>query len=126
MGDNNRVSNNNSNNNAGEDVAENENTVRSIYTSILYHSNYGKSCAGKTNEELLAMKSFFEVCIRFEKEMTDEKSLGKDRNNKKRGGNGTMKKKAGRKMRLRKLYDAAIGFYENGNNNVSAWRKVLD
>ena len=44
-------------------TAEDYNAVRSIYTCVLYRSNYGKSCAGKTYEELVAMKSFFDVCL---------------------------------------------------------------
>jgi len=47
-------------------TAEDYNAVRSIYTCVLYRSNYGKSCAGKTYEELVAMKSFFDVCFQYE------------------------------------------------------------
>ena len=47
-------------------TAEDCNAVRSIYTCVLYRSNYGKSCAGKTYEELVAMKSFFDVCFQYE------------------------------------------------------------
>jgi hypothetical protein len=32
--------------------------VRSIYTCVLNRSNHAKSCSGKTNEELVAMRSF--------------------------------------------------------------------
>ena len=46
-----------------DDSADNDG-VRSIY-NVLYHSNYGK-CSGNTEEELLAMKSCFDVCIQFE------------------------------------------------------------
>ena len=34
--------------------SEDNNAIRSIYMCVLYLSNYGKSCADKTNEELLA------------------------------------------------------------------------
>jgi len=94
-----------------EATADNDNAVRSIYTSILYHSNYGKSCAGKTEEETRDMKSFFDACIQFE---TVKMGRRKDK-----------KKKKGRKMELCKLYETAIGFYANGGGG-SYWRKVVD
>ncbi len=53
-------------NNSEGYTAEDCNAVRSIYTCVLYRSNYGKSCAGKTYEELVAMKSFFDVCFQYE------------------------------------------------------------
>jgi len=94
-----------------EATADNDNAVRSIYTSILYHSNYGKSCAGKTEEETRDMKSFFDACIQFELAQM--------------GRRKEKKKKKGRKMELCKLYETAIGFYANDGGG-SYWRKVVD
>ena len=99
---------------------ENENEIRSIYTSVLYHSNYGKTCSGKTDDELLTMKSFFDTCIQYEKEGSVKKlnsaSTKKDRK---------AKKKA-KKMKLCKLYEAGIAFYESCGGGNSVWRNVVD
>ena len=84
--------------------------VRSIYTSVLYHSNYGNTCAGKTEEEWIAMKSFFDLCIQYEVTILDKKE----------------RKKSAYKMVLCKLYQAAIGFYESGSGGDSFWRGVVD
>jgi hypothetical protein len=54
-------------------TAEDNNAVQSIYMCVLYRSNYGKSCAGKTIKELLAMKSLFKVCFQYKMEnLSDE------------------------------------------------------
>jgi len=85
--------------------SDKDDAVRTIYTSILYHSNYGKSCSGKTEEEVMTMKAFFDTCIEFEMQ------------NKKKENKKTQK------MCLCKLYENSIGFYESGG---SSWRKVVD
>jgi len=111
-------------------TAEDYNAVRSIYTCVLYRSNYGKSCAGKTYEELVAMKSFFDVCFQYEIDsrrrrkasLTSVDALSlKLINSSKRGG-GRESAKAW-KMRVMKLYETAIDFYASGGGN---WSKVTD
>jgi len=94
-----------------------EDAVRSVYTSVLYHSNYGKSCSGKTGEELLTMKSFFDLCIKYEKTSRSGGAGGKK--NKK-------EKKKARKMRLCKLYETGISFYESCGGGSSVWRNIVD
>ena len=44
---------------------EDGDAVPSIYTCVLNHSNYGKSCSGKTNEEPVAITSFFDICVQY-------------------------------------------------------------
>jgi len=95
-----------------------EDATRSIYTSVLYHSNYGKSCSGKTGEELLTMKSFFDLCIEYEKTSRSGGS-GNTKKNKK-------EKKKTRKMRLCKLYETGISFYESCGGGSSVWRNIVD
>ena len=94
-----------------------EESIRSIYTSVLYHSNYGKSCSGKTGEELLTMKSFFDLCIYYEK--TSRSGSSNMKKNKK-------EKKKARKMRLCKLYETGISFYESCGGGSSVWRNIVD
>ena len=93
--------------------------ARSIYTSVLYHSNYGKSCSGKTQDEVLSMKSFFDLCIQYEKTNND----GKKR---KKGKHQKEKMKKARKMRLCKLYEAGVGFFGSCGGGISVWRNVVD
>jgi len=95
-----------------------EDAIQSIYTSVLYHSNYGKSCSGKTGEELLTMKSFFDLCIDYEKTSRSGGS-GNTKKNKK-------EKKKARKMRLCKLYETGISFYESCGGGSSVWRNIVD
>jgi len=108
-------------------TAEDYNAVRSIYTCVLYRSNYGKSCAGKTYEELVAMKSFFDVCFQYETDsrrcrkasLTSVDALSlKLINSSKRGGGESAK---AWKMWVMKLYETAIDFYSSGGGN---WSKV--
>ena len=96
-----------------------ENEIRSIYTSVLYHSNYGKTCSGKTDDELLTMKSFFDTCIQYEKESSIKKLNSASKKDRK------AKKKA-KKMKLCKLYEAGIAFYESCGTGHSVWRNVVD
>ena len=102
-------------NNSGD-----ENSVRSIYTSLIYHSNYGKSFLGKTQDELLAMKSLFDSCIRFEKEYGSAGAASINAQKKHRKD-----EQKARKIRLNKLYTAAIGFYSSGICNIK-WRNVVN
>jgi len=92
-----------------------EDVIRSIYSSVLYHSNYGKSCSGKTGEELLTMKSFFDLCIEYEKTSRS----GNAKKNKKG-------KKKAKKLRLCKLYETGIGFFESCGGGSSLWRNIVD
>jgi len=114
-------------NNSEGYTAEDCNAVRSIYTCVLYRSNYGKSCAGKTYEELVAMKSFFDVCFQYETDsrrcrkasLTSVDALSlKLINSSKRGGGESAK---AWKMWVMKLYETAIDFYSSGGGN---WSKV--
>ena len=117
------------NNSKGEN-SKGIDAVRSIYMCVLYRSNYGKSCFGKTNEELVAMRSFFGVCFRYEIDnrrcrktsltSVDASSL-KLINSSKRGG--VEENAKAWKMRVMKLYETAIDFYASGGSN---WRKVVD
>jgi len=109
----------------GTDEATDIDAVRSIYTSILYHSNYGKSCSGKTEEEVLAMKTFFDVCLQFELANRNSSTVGGDTSSSSliKNKKDRKEKKKAWKMRLCKLYETAIGFYESGG---SFWRNVVD
>ncbi|KAL9180303.1 hypothetical protein ACHAXT_008273 [Thalassiosira profunda] len=107
--------------NSGGD-SEGRDSVRSIYSSVLFHSNFGKSCVGRSEEELVAMKAFFDLCIRYE--TTTQATIAPASNEIDASAKKTRKElKRARKMRLRKLYEAAIGFYEGGD---SYWRKAVD
>ena len=105
---------------------DDENSIRSIYTSLLYHSNYGKSCHGKTQGELLDMKSFFDACIGYEKgkrqycSNTSGAGAGAVSSNTKK--KGWKEEKKARKIILNKLYTAAIGFFSSG----VGWRDVVN
>ena len=100
-------------------TAEDYNAVRSIYTCVLYRSNYGKSCAGKTYEELVAMKSFFDVCFQYEIDSrrcrkasltsVDASSLKLINSSKREGGGGE-----------RKGFEPAFGF--DGRRYPNRWR----
>ena len=68
------------------------------------------------------MKSFFDLCIRYE--MTTQANIAPASNETDASAKKRRKElKKARKMRLRKLYEAAIGFYEGGG---SIWRKTVD
>ncbi len=105
------------NNNTSSD----DDFVRSIYTSLIYHSNYGKSCDGKTQDEMFDMKSLFDACIRFEKDCCCSTSAASANTMKTDGKKGKM----ARKIRLNKLYTAAIGFFSNGSVGIM-WRNVVN
>ena len=94
-------------------IANNE-VVRSIYSSIIFHSNFARSCVGKTNDELLSMKSFFDMCLHFEERM----AAVPDNLNKKAA-------KKQKKQFLSKLYQCAIAFFESGSGDP-ALRGLLD
>merc|ERR1711957_1030113 len=89
-----------------------EDVVRSIYISLLFHSNYSKTCAGKREDEVVTMKSLFDACIQFE--ITSNLATSKKERK---------EKKKVQKQRVVKLYELAAGFYESSG---SAWRKVVD
>ena len=105
-------------------IPDDENSIRSIYTSLLYHSNYGNSCNGKTQDELLDMKSFFDACIRYEKGKRHYCSTSAGAG----AGSAITKKKVwkeekkARQIRLNKLYTAAIGFFSSGGG----WRDAVN
>mmetsp|Transcript_20083 Transcript_20083/g.43581 ORF Transcript_20083/g.43581 Transcript_20083/m.43581 type:complete len:765 (+) Transcript_20083:204-2498(+) len=113
-------------NSATEDAAtEGNDAPRSIYTSVIYHSNYGKACSGKTEEELVTMKSFFDLCVEFEIMASNNKTSLIGAGSTKTKKDRKEKKKAS-KMRLCKLYQAAIGFYESGGGDSVWMRNVVD
>ena len=89
--------------------------VRSIYNGVIFHSSYAKSCLDKSNDELFAIKSFFDVCLNFEKSiaavpdgMTNKSSAKKQK-----------------KQMLSRLYEGAIAFFGSGIKD-SALRSVVD
>eukprot|EP00804_Cyclotella_cryptica_P013012 CCRYP_002328-RC/>CCRYP_002328-RC protein AED:0.03 eAED:0.03 QI:542/1/1/1/1/1/3/74/666 len=94
--------------------ADNE-AVRSIYNGVLFQSNFGKVGLGQTNEETLAMKSFFDTCLHFENKVA---AADHDLRSKKE-----LKKQ--KKQRLSRLYQAAIAFFASGTED-SFLRSVLD
>jgi len=90
-------------------VLNNNLAARSIYISVLYHSNYGKKCSGMSTGEIQSMKLFFDACIQYE--MTNKP--------------GTSKEKKSHKQQLLKLYDSAVSFFSSAQSD-SRWRKVVD
>jgi hypothetical protein len=88
--------------------------VRSIYNDVIFHSNFAKSCLGKSNDELLAFKSFFDTCLQFEKTMAAVPEGVSKKNTKKQ-----------KKQALSKLYERAIAFFGSGGSD-SVLRSVLD
>jgi hypothetical protein len=109
---------NNSDNNKGEDKKD---AVRSIYTCVLYQSNYYKSCIGKSNEELHNMKTFFDVCLQYEVEY--DNWHGSNNNN--IAGKKKESKKKSWKIRVMKLYEKAISFYTSAGDR-SEWQHVVN
>lgn len=120
------------NNTGNNDDGGDDGVVRSIYMNVLYHSNYGKSSLGKTGEELIAMKSFFDLCLQFEmtnRDTTKTNTYSSNSNMAKRKKVKDRKeKKKAWKMAICKLYETAIGFYESGGGGAddSFWRNVVD
>ena len=106
----------NSNSKKGEDKKD---AVRSIYTCVLYQSNYYKSCIGKSNEELHTMKKFFDVCLQYE---FDYNCHG---NNNHIAGKKKDHNKKSWKIRVMKLYETAISFYASAGDN-SEWKNVVN
>jgi hypothetical protein len=92
-------------------TADNE-AVRSIYQGVILHSNYGKSCLGKSHNEISYMSSFLDTCLHFEKEVAVASGTKKEVNKQK-------------KQRLIKLYEASIAFFEGGSRDPIV-RSVLD
>lgn len=90
-------------------VLNNTSAARSIYTSVLYHSNYGKKCSEMSTGEIQSMKLFFDACIQYE--TTNKPS--------------TPKEKKSHKQQLRKLYESAVSFFSSAQSD-SRWRKVVD
>jgi U3 small nucleolar RNA-associated protein 6 len=107
---------NNSDNNKGEDKKD---AVRSIYTCVLYQSNYYKSCIGKSNKELHNMKKFFDVCLQYEVE------YNKCHGNNNIAGKKKESKKKSWKIRVMKLYEKAISFYTSAGDS-SEWKNVVN
>eukprot|EP00985_Skeletonema_marinoi_P022360 scaffold14274_cov215-Skeletonema_marinoi.AAC.12 len=90
-------------------VLNNTSASRSIYTSVLYHSNYGKKCSEMSAVEIQSMKLFYDACIQFE--MTNKPSTSKEKNLHKR--------------QLCKLYESAVSCFSSAQSD-SRWRKVVD
>eukprot|EP00984_Skeletonema_dohrnii_P013529 scaffold5596_cov132-Skeletonema_dohrnii-CCMP3373.AAC.9 len=90
-------------------VLNNTSASRSIYTSVLYHSNYGKKCSEMSAGEIQSMQLFYDACIQFE--MTNKPSTSKEKNLHKR--------------QLCKLYESAVSCFSSAQND-SRWRKVVD
>ena len=91
-------------------VLNNTSACRSIYTSLLYHSNYGKNCSGMSAGEIQSMRLFYDACIQFE--MTNKPNTSKE-------------KKNSHKRQICKLYESAVSFF-SGAQSDSRWRKVVD
>lgn len=111
--------NNNSKNN---NVSEMINAVRSIYTCVLYRSNYGQYCSDKTNEEKVDMKAFFDVCLQYEINNCHHCRRSCSTNEEGRRG-GKIETKKTWTIRVMKLYDTAIRFFASGGSN---WKSVVD
>lgn len=88
-------------------VLNNTSAARSIYTSVLYHSNYGRKCSEMSAAEIQSMKSLFDACIQFE--MANKPYSSKETKN-------------AQKRQLCKLYESAVSFFSGD----SRWRKVVD
>ena len=91
-------------------VLNNTSAARSIYTTVLYHSSYGKKCTEMSAVEIESMKSFFDACIQFE---TSNKP------------SGSKEKKNAHKRQLCKLYESAVSFFSSIQSD-GYWRKVVD
>lgn len=102
-----------------------DDTVRAIYDDVLHRSDYGKSRAGKTEDEVWAMKSLFDACLGFEgiRRDSSETSPGgvetKDKEGRKKEGRE-------RKARRRRLREAATRFFEGGGDGGDRWRNVAE
>ena len=92
-------------------VLNNASAARSIYTSVLYHSNYGKKCSELSAGEIQSMKLFFDACIQYE--MENKPRTSKKKNN------------SSHKRQLCKLYESAVSFFSSAQSD-SRWRKVVD
>ncbi len=91
-------------------VLNNTSGSRSIYTSVLYHSNYGKKCSEMSAGEIQSMKLFYDDCIQFE--TSNKPSTSKE-------------KKSSHKRQICKLYESAVSFFSSAQND-SQWRKAVD
>ena len=89
--------------------------VRSIYNSVIFHSNFTKTCLGKNGDEIMAMKSFFDMCLHFETSMAAPSVSEASKSVKKQ-----------KKQRLSKLYEAAIVFFRSGGGGESVLRSIVD
>ncbi|KAL7478833.1 hypothetical protein ACHAW6_004587 [Cyclotella cf. meneghiniana] len=87
-------------------VADNE-AVRSIYNDVIFNSNNGKLCLGKTDQETSAMKSFFDACLHFENVVAAVDPCCNKRESKKK-----------KKQRLSRLYRAAINYFASGTGDA--------
>jgi hypothetical protein len=94
-------------------VSDNE-CVRAIYNSVIFHSNFANSCIEKSSDELLAMKSFFDLSLHFEKSIAAAPEEGNKQRAKKQ-----------QKQILSNLYGAAISFFGTGGGDT-VLRSVLD
>jgi hypothetical protein len=94
-------------------ISDNE-SVRAIYNNVIFHSNFASSCLGKSSHEILAIKSFFDTSLHFEK----SKAAAPEDGNKKSA-------KKQKKLILSKLYGAAIAFFGTGSGDA-VLRSVLD
>lgn len=94
-------------------IADNE-AVRSIYNGVIFHSSYAQSCLDKSNDELFALKSFFDVCLNFEKSIAAVPD----------GMANKLNAKKQKKQMLCRLYGGAIAFFGGGMKD-SALRSVV-
>lgn len=83
---------------------------RSVYTSVLYHSNYGKRCSEMSAGEIQSMKLLYDACIEFE--TSNRPSTPKEEKN-------------SHKRQICKLYESAVSFFSSAQSD-SQWRKVVD
>lgn len=91
-------------------VLNNPSASRSVYTSVLYHSNYGKKCSEMSAAEIQSMKLFYDACIEFE---TSHRP------------NSSKEKKNSHRRQICKLYESAVSFFSSAQSD-SQWRKAVD
>ncbi len=100
-----------------------DDAIRSIYSGVLFHSSYGKSCRGKGESEVTAMKSFFDACLKYELVSSSTSKVAKKSGGADKKERMTMKR--ANNDRICKLYEAAISFFRGGGSG-GFWRVVVD
>mmetsp|Transcript_24525 Transcript_24525/g.35994 ORF Transcript_24525/g.35994 Transcript_24525/m.35994 type:complete len:763 (-) Transcript_24525:421-2709(-) len=110
--------------------------ARRSYESVLFQSGYVRSCEGMDDDEVDGIRSFFEGCLEVEKSNATNVTMNvtqKEDTSKMIGRRSAKKIKAKpmtatttavtkkeMRHRLRRIYDAAIGFFQEGGNDASA------